>query len=52
MSGTLVRRPHWGQQAVRVLPVGAPWSPSLLGISGPVVPPPRPRIQAGPAGPP
>ena len=25
-----IRRPHRGQQAVRVLPVGSPWSPSLL----------------------
>ena len=28
----VIRRPHRGQQAVRVLPVGYPWSPSFLGF--------------------
>ena len=38
----LIRRPHRGHQAVRFLPVGSPWSPSLLGFMRPGVPPPVP----------
>ena len=37
---SLIRRPHRGQQAVRVLPVGSPWSPSVQVFSSGVPPPP------------
>ena len=37
----LIRRPHRGHQAVRFLPVGSPWSPSLLESVVPKSPPVR-----------